>query len=115
MERFFRKIRRNIRKRTGSSDAGNILSQSGEKTALFQNIGNSRYLQVVFGTENTEAVALVFAKYRRPFRNSGRTRKETKGLVEKGMKMITDGTCSDTPYTDELFESANKIRMESQV
>ena len=39
MERFFRKIRRNIRKRTGSSDAGNILFQNGVKTALFQNMG----------------------------------------------------------------------------
>ena len=114
MERFFRKIRRNIRKRTGSSDTGNILSQSGEKTALFQNIGNSKYLQAVFGSADIEAVASVFAGYRKPFRNSGRTRKETIGLVEKGMKMITDGTCSDTPYTDELFESANKMRMGSQ-
>ncbi|EQD77823.1 hypothetical protein B1A_02700 [mine drainage metagenome] len=115
MERFFRKIRRNIRKRTGSSDAGNILSQSGEKTALFQNLGNSRYLQVVFGTENTEAVALVFAKYRRPFRNSGRTRKETIGLVEEGRKNIMNQSASENPYTDELFERANKIRMGSQV
>ena len=32
----------------------------------------------------------------KPFRNSGRTRKETIGRVEKGMEMITDGTCSDT-------------------
>jgi hypothetical protein len=114
MERFFRKMRRNIRKRTGSSDTGNILSQSGEKTALFQNLGNSRYLQAVFGSADIEAVASVFAAYRKPFRNKGRTRKETIRLVERGMEMITDGTCSDTPYTDELFESANKIRMESQ-
>ena len=50
----------------------------------------------------------------KPFRNKGRTRKETIRLVERGMEMITDGTCSDTPYTDELFESANKIRMGSE-
>jgi len=114
MERFFRKMRRNIRKRTGSSDTGNILSQSGEKTALFQNLGNSRYLQAVFGSADIEAVASLFAGYRKPFRNKGRARKETIRLVERGMEMITDGTCSDTPYTDKLFESANKIRMGSQ-
>ena len=86
MERFFRKIRRNIRKRTGSSDTGNILSQNGVKTALFQNMGNSKYLQAVFGTGNSEAIASVFSKYRKPFKIKGRTVKETRRLVRECKK-----------------------------
>ena len=113
MERFFRKIRRNIRKRTGSPDAGNILSQSGVKTALFQNMGNSKYLQAVFGTWNSEAIASVFAKYRKPFKKEERTVKETRRLVEEGRRMIMYQSPSGTPYTDELFERAKALRMSS--
>ena len=35
MERFFRKLRRNVRKRTRNTNTGNILAQSGESLALF--------------------------------------------------------------------------------
>ncbi len=73
MKRFYDKIRRNIRKCTGSSDTGNILSQNGVKTALFQNRGNCKYLHAVFGTGNSEAIASVFAKYRKSFKSKGRT------------------------------------------
>ena len=40
MERFFRKLRSNVRKRTGNTNTGNILTQSGDSLALFQNMGN---------------------------------------------------------------------------
>ena len=35
MERFFRRVRRNVRKRCGNIATGNILTQSGESLALF--------------------------------------------------------------------------------
>ena len=67
-ESFFMKKRRNIRKRMGSSVTRNILSQNGEKTALFQNSGNGIYLQAVYGTKNREAAASAVAKYRKSFK-----------------------------------------------
>ena len=115
MERFFRKIRRNIRKRTGSSDTGNILSQNGVKTALFQNMGNSKYLQAVFGTGNSEAIASVFSKYRKPFKSKGRTVKETMRLVGECMIKVMNEDPADTPYTDETMDRANAMRMNWQV
>ena len=54
MERFLGKIRRSIRNLTDSSDRGNILSENGVKTALFQNMRNSKYLHAVFRTGNSE-------------------------------------------------------------
>ena len=115
MERFFRKIRRNIRKRTGSSDAGNILSQNGVKTALFQNMGNSKYLHSVFGTGNSEVIASVFAKYRKHFRKKGRTVKETRRLVRECQRMIMDQSSSETPYTEDVFERAKKLGLGTSV
>jgi len=47
IERFFMKPRHNLRKRMGCSYTSNILSQIGEETALFQNLNNRGYLQVV--------------------------------------------------------------------
>ena len=113
MERFFRKIRRNIRKRTDSSDTGNILSKSGVKTALFQNMGNSKYLQAVFGTAKEEGIASVFEKNMKPFKKKKKTVKETRRLVEEDRRMIVYQSPSGTPYTDELFERAKALRMGS--
>jgi len=42
------------------------------------------------------------------------TNKETVRYLENGMEMITEGTYSNTPYMDKLFERPNKIRMGSQ-
>ncbi|EQD56274.1 hypothetical protein B2A_05339, partial [mine drainage metagenome] len=39
MEQFFRKIRRNVRKRTGNLATGRLLSLNGDKLAIFQNLG----------------------------------------------------------------------------
>jgi hypothetical protein len=58
------------------------------KTALFQNMGNSKYLQAVFGTVNSEAITSVFAKYRKPFKKEERTVKETRRLVEEGRSVL---------------------------
>ena len=64
MERFFRKLRRNVRKRTGNTNTGNILTQSGDSLALFQNMGNPEYVKVVFDSRD---IASEFTKYRKPF------------------------------------------------
>ena len=95
MERFFRRIRRNIRKRCGNNATGNILAQSGEKLALFQNMANPEYIKIVFGNA---APSTVFAGYRKPFRKSGMTKKRTVELVEKGTKMILADNIPDMPY-----------------
>ena len=49
MERFFRKLRRNVRKRTGNMSTGTVLKRTGESLALFQNMGNPEYVKIVFG------------------------------------------------------------------
>ena len=99
MEIFFRKIRRNIRKRSGNRSTGNTLTQMGENLALFQNMDNEKYRDIVFGKED---VGSVFAKYRKPFSRSGMTRKRTIELVEKGTDMILNDSLSDDPYTERI-------------
>jgi len=47
-------------------------------------------------------------------RSKGRTGKEVIRLVEEGRKIIMNQSASENPYTDELFERANKMRMSSQ-
>ena len=107
MERFFRKMRRNVRKRTGNTAAGNILAQSGEHLALFQNIGNPEYVRIVFGSED---IAKVFARYRKPFRKPGMTVKRKLELADKGTEMLMGDSLPDTPFTDEMMEEAYKLR-----
>ena len=51
-------------------------------------MGNSKYLQAVFGTVNSEAITSVFAKYRKPFKKEERTVKETRRLVEEGRSVL---------------------------
>ena len=43
IEQFFRKNRRNVRKRYGNIVTGNVLAKIGEPLALFQNMGNEKY------------------------------------------------------------------------
>ena len=70
MEIFFRKIRRNVRKRCGNTSTGKILAQSGKSLALFQNMGNPEYRKMVFGSEDISAT---FPKKRKQFRKEGMT------------------------------------------
>ncbi len=103
MEIFFRKVRRNIRKRCGDIATGNILAQSGEKLALFQNMGNRKYREIVFGTGD---IGAAFARYRKPFQKRGVTRKRIIELVERGTEMIIHGSLYDTPYNEEMMDLA---------
>ncbi len=95
MERFFRKIRRNVRKRSGNNATGNILAQSGDRLALFQNMSNPEYRNIVFGSAD---IGSVFSMYRKPFNNSGMTRKKKIELVDMGKRMLLAGNIPDTPY-----------------
>lgn len=66
----------------GSSVTRNVLSQNGEKTALFQNSGNGICLLAVYGTKNREAVA----KYRKSFKG-----KDSERGNEVGGRMHDEG------------------------
>ncbi|MHB8361233.1 MAG: hypothetical protein ACYDDC_05460, partial [Thermoplasmataceae archaeon] len=85
MERLFRKVRRNVRKRTGNTNTGNILAKSGESLALFQNMGNPEYVKIVFGTES---MARIFGEHRKKSNKKQMTTKRKLELVDKGMNML---------------------------
>ncbi len=101
MERFFRKIRRNVRKRSGNIATGNVLAQSGEALALFQNMDNAEYRRIVFGNKD---IGSVFGKYRKPFRKNGFTKKKTMALVKKGMEMLLNNSLDSNPYSGEMLD-----------
>ena len=81
MEIFFRKIRRNIRKRSGKRSTGKILTPTGENPALFQTMDNEKYREIVFGNED---MGSVFSRYRKRFQKDGLTKKRKVELVDKG-------------------------------
>lgn len=112
MERFFRKIRRNVRKRCGNIATGSILAQSGEAIALFQNMSNPKYVKTVFGPGNIPAL---FARYRRPFSRPGMTKKKTAELVDVGIRMMLTDSLPDTPYNENLMETAYSSRKASAI
>ena len=104
LEQFFRKIRRNVRKRTGNLATGRLLSHNGDKLAIFQNMGIPDYMKIVFGSTG---VATRFASYRKGLRkhmNWAMTRKKMLELVDKGMEGLKSGTLRKDPYSDELME-----------
>ncbi len=107
MERFFRKLRRNVRKRTGNTNTGNILTQSGDSLALFQNMGNPNYVKIVFDSRD---IASEFAKYRKPFMKKDMTVQRKRELVKKGTEMLMNDSLSDTVYTPEVMEKAKLYR-----
>lgn len=107
MERFFRKVRRNVRKRCGNIVTGNILTQSGESLTLFQNMSNPEYVKIVFGSEDISAF---FAKYRKPFKKKGITRKKVLELIDAGTRMILEGSLQDSPYSENMMEAAYASR-----
>jgi hypothetical protein len=107
MEIFFRKMRRNVRKRCGNISTGKILAQSGESLALFQNMGNPEYRKIVFGSEDISAA---FAKKRKQFRKEGMTRRNMLELVAKGTEMILSSSLSESPYTGDMMVFAYSSR-----
>ncbi|EQD61027.1 hypothetical protein B1A_09861 [mine drainage metagenome] len=75
--------------------------------ALFQNMDNPKYVEIVFGKKD---IASVFAKYRKPFKKSGMTKKKILNLVDKATEMIVNNSLSDNAYNDELMDKANLLR-----
>jgi hypothetical protein len=107
IERFFRSVRRNVRKRCGNLATGNILAQSGESLALFQNMSNPECVKIVFGPEDIPAL---FARYRKPFKKPGMTRKKTLKLIDVGTRVILEGSLQDSPYSENMMEAAYASR-----
>ena len=110
MEQFFRKLRRNVRKRCGNIATGNILAQSGVSLAIFQNMDNPEYVKIVFGDKD---IPSVFAKYRKPFKKPGMTKDKIIKLVDTGTDMMLADSLSDTPYNDKMMDKVNEVRNSS--
>ncbi len=107
MEQFFRKLRRNVRKRCGNIATGNILAQSGVSLAIFQNMDNPEYVKIVFGDKD---IPSVFGKYRKPFKKPGMTKNRILKLIDTGTEMMLNDSLPDTPYNDKLMDKANEVR-----
>ncbi len=107
MEIFFRKLNRNIRKRCGNIATKKILARSGVTLATFQNMANTKYIEIIFGKQD---IASVFSKYRKPFKKPGMTKKKIMKLVEKATEMIVNDSLSDNAYNDELMDKAYALR-----
>ena len=103
IERFFRKVRRNVRKRCGNIATGSILSHSGESLAIFQNMGNLKYVSIVFGSSD---IPSHFARYRKRIKRNSMTRSRIVDLVERGTKMLLSDSLPGTPYTPEFLKDA---------
>ena len=110
MEQFFRKLRRNVRKRCGNIATGNILAQSGVPLAIFQNMDNPEYVKIVFGDKD---IPSVFARYRKPFKKPGMTKDKIIKLVDTGTDMMLADSLSDTPYNDKMMDKVNEVRNSS--
>ena len=107
MEQFFRKLRRNVRKRCGNIATGNILAQSGVSLAIFQNMDNPEYVKIVFGDKD---IPSVFAKYRKPFKKPGMTKSRILKLIDAGTEMMLNDSLPDTPYNDKMMDKADEVR-----
>ncbi|WP_290704078.1 hypothetical protein [Ferroplasma sp. Type II] len=112
MEQFFRKLRRNVRKRCGNIATGNILAQSGVSLAIFQNMDNPEYVKIVFGDKD---IPSVFARYRKPFKKPGMTKNRILKLIDTGTDMMLNDSLPDTPYNDKMMDKANEVRNSTAV
>ncbi len=101
MERFFRSMRRNIRKRSGNMATGRYLALNGERIALFQNMSNDKYRRIVFGNADIPAV---FGRYRTRTKNTGMRKCQMARLVDMGMEKMLSDSLPDTPLTEENME-----------
>ena len=96
MERVFRRVRRNVRKRCGDKATGRQMTLHGERLLLYQNLANRAYVQAVFGEEE---VAVVFGRERsRLPRERGMGRKERERLLDKGVELLRAGKVPQSPY-----------------
>ena len=97
LEGQFRKVRRNVRKRCGNRSTGRQLTLRGDELLLFQNLGNSKYREVVFGGRE---VAAVFGEERARWpRVPTLSSRKLTALLEKGMMLMMSGHLPETPYS----------------
>ncbi len=66
-------------------------------------MSNPEYLYTVFGSEDISAF---FARYREPFKKNGMTKKRMIELIDRGTKMILDGSLYDSPYSESMMKVA---------
>ncbi len=96
MERTFRRVRRNVRKRCGDAATGRQLTLHGERLLLYQNMANPAYVKAVFGEE---AVAVVFGRERAKLpKVAVMGRKERERLLEKGQELLRRERIPTSPY-----------------
>ena len=108
LERVFRKVRRNVRRRCGNMATGHQLTLNGERLLLFQNMDNGAYVRAVFGDSD---IAAVFGMERSLIpKTSAMTAKRRKQLLEAAREMLLSGGMPDTPYTDEMWAEAQAAR-----
>ncbi|MCL4325671.1 MAG: hypothetical protein M1481_02410 [Candidatus Thermoplasmatota archaeon] len=108
LERVFRKVRRNVRRRCGNMATGHQLTLNGECLLLFQNMDNDAYVKAVFGNSD---IAAVFGMERELIpKTSAMTPKRRKQLLETAREMLLSGSVPDTPYTDEMWAEARTSR-----
>jgi hypothetical protein len=108
LERVFRKVRRNVRRRCGNMATGHQLTLNGERLVLFQNMGNAAYVGAVFEGRD---IAAVFGTERALIpKTVAMTVKRRTQLLETAKKMLLSGSVPDTPYTDVMWAEAQAAR-----
>ena len=90
-----------------NTNTGNILTQSSDSLALFQNMGNPENVKIVFDSRD---IASEFAKYRKPFMKKEMTVQRKREFVKKETEMLMDNSLSDTVYTLDIMEEAKLYR-----
>lgn len=95
MEKFLRKVRRNVRKRCVNIATRNFLTQNGESLALFQSMSNPEYVKTVLDSADIPAV---FARCRKPSKKKGMTKRKMLELVDAGTAIIMNCSLQDSPY-----------------
>ncbi len=70
-------------------------------------MSNPEYVKTVFGSAD---IAAVFARYRKPFKKKGITKRKMLELVDAGTKMIMDCSLQDSPYSESMMQAAYASR-----
>ena len=86
---------------------GTSFTKSGVKLAIFQNMANPEYVEIIFGKQD---IASVFSRYRKPFKKPGMAKNKIMKLVDKATEMILNDSLSEDAYNDELKAKANILR-----
>lgn len=108
LERVFRKVRRNVRRRCGNMATRHQLTLNGELLLLFQNMDNGAYVRAVFGNSD---IAAVFGRERALIpKASAMTLKRRREPLETAEERLLSGTLPDTPYTEDAWARAQAAR-----